>query len=100
MTASDPYVWPRESVADKPNQAWCSVCRHRFASTTAFDLHRGIQVRPRREDAQDRGRCSPASLRPALGLQALDGIWYTQADAAMRSRSLGMLAARQSGNPS
>lgn len=99
MTASDPYTWPRESVADKPNQAWCSVCHHRFASPTAFDLHRGVRVRPRDEEAQDKGRCAPVSIRAAMGLQALDNIWYTQADAAMRNRSLGMLAARQKGNP-
>jgi hypothetical protein len=87
--SDDPYVWPRESVADKPNQAWCT-----------FDLHRGIQVRPRREDGQDKGVCMPAKLRPAAGLQALDLIWYTQKDASLRNRMLGARAARQKGNPS
>jgi len=96
----DPYVWPRESVADKPNQAWCTVCNHRFASATAFDLHRGIRVRPRSDEAEDKGICAPVELRPALGLQALDLIWYTKADAVLRNRMLGARAARQKGNPS
>ena len=97
---SDPYVWPKESVAHSPNGAWCSVCHHRFASTTAFDLHRGIRVRPRSEEAEDKGECAPVKLRPALGLQSLDLIWYTKADAVLRNRMLGMRAARQKGSPS
>lgn len=94
MSAPDPYVWPRESVADKPNQAWCSACHHRFASTTAFDLHRGIQVRPRREDAQDKGTCVPPLLRLAVGLLEIEGVWYTLADQAQKDRMDRMREAR------
>jgi hypothetical protein len=97
---TDQYVWPRECVVDSPNGAWCSVCRHRFASAEAFGIHRGIKVRPRNEDSQDAGVCMPVSIRRAAGLQALDNIWYTLKDAAMRNRMLGARAARQKGNPS
>lgn len=86
MAAVDPYVWPRECVADKPNQAWCTVCWHRFASPTAFDLHRGIQVRPRREDSQDKGRCAPTDVRLLSGLVVQDRIWYTPADVIQKTR--------------
>lgn len=94
--SEDPYVWPRESVADKPNQAWCTVCHHRFASTTGFDLHRGIRVRPRSEDAEDKGMCLPASLRRTVKLTAVDNVWYTPEDLALRARMIKAQAARQS----
>lgn len=89
------YAWTRDAVqGNTSGRSWCSRCGALFASAEGFDLHRGIQVRPRREDAQDKGVCAQTNWMPLLGLTAISAtigyqsgwLWYTTADLATKHR--------------
>lgn len=69
-----------------PNQAGCTSCGNVFASTESFDNHRGVRVRPRGEEAQDKSVCTPDGVLRQQGYRKSGGVWYSVADWALHER--------------
>lgn len=76
--------------------AWCTVCGRTFLTGESFDLHRGIRVLPRREDAQDAGACMDFRRLFVAGLTYDEETerWGTAAEWAQVDRMARLRAAR------
>lgn len=81
-------------------ESHCRTCGRTFVTEQSFDLHRGIQQRPRREDAQDAGRCLDAREMARAGITQESGRWGTQTEHATAVRFAAMREARGRGETS